>query len=77
MPKMRNVSSGLRARSLILMVLERGDRTATELAEETGMSYLRVLRHLHLLESSKVVERDASHRPYRWSLTGLGQKRLA
>jgi predicted transcriptional regulator len=73
---MRNVVSGLKARSLILTALERGDRTVREVAEETGMSYLRVLYHLHLLEDFTVVERDDAHRPYRWSLTGLGQRRL-
>jgi len=76
LPRIRNVSSGLKARSLILTVLEQGERTAMDVAEETGMKYPRVLRHLHLLESSGVVERDDAHRPYRWSLTGLGQRRL-
>jgi len=73
---MRNVASGLEARSRVLGVLEQGKRTAIEVAEETGMSYLRVLWHLHLLERFQVVERDDAHRPYQWSLTGLGQRRL-
>jgi len=76
LPRIRNVTSGLKTRSRILMALERGERTASEVAEETGMNYLRVLRHLHLLESSGVVVRDNAHRPYRWSLTGRGQRKL-
>jgi len=77
LPRIRNVASGLESRSLVLTVLEGGERTAKEVAEETGMSYLRVLHHLHLLEDFRVVERDDARRPYRWSLTGLGQRRLA
>jgi len=77
LPSIRNVASGLKARSQILTVLEGGERTVKEVAEETEMNYPRVLRHLHLLKSAEVVKRDDAHRPYRWSLTGLGQRRLA
>ena len=73
---MRNVESGLRTRTLILAALEGRDETAAGLVPRTGMSYERVLRHLHLLEGSKVVGKDTAHRPYTWSLTGLGQMRL-
>ncbi len=73
---MRNVESGLRARTLILAALESRDDTAAGLVSRTGMRYEGVLGHLHLLEGSRVIGKDSTHRPYTWSLTGLGQMRL-
>jgi predicted transcriptional regulator len=42
----------------------------------SGLKYAVVLYHLRLLEEEKVIQRNNQKKPYLWSLTGLGQKRL-
>lgn len=74
--KIRNVTRGLRARTRILRVLEKRSADAKTIAEESGLSYRVVLHHLRLLMAEDIVDRKGG-RPYSWTLTGLGQKRLA
>jgi predicted transcriptional regulator len=71
----RNVSSGAKARSKILQILEKKPADATSIAKEASSSYSVVLHHLHLLENEHIVLRKG-HKPYYWMPTGLGQKRL-
>lgn len=71
----KNVRLGLRARTKILNVMEGFSGDAKAIAKESGMHYNVVLYHLKLLEREKIVQRKGS-KPYSWSLTGLGQKRL-
>jgi len=72
----RNVRLGLEARSKILQVVERQVACIRVVRDATGLTYAVVLYHLRLLEKEKVVQRQGQKKPYAWSLTGIGQKRL-
>jgi predicted transcriptional regulator len=72
----RNVKRGLRARTKILNTLEKASGNAKTLAKESELPYSITLHHLKLLRKSGVVHRRGS-KPYVWTLTGFGQKRLA
>ena len=72
----RNVSSGLKARTKILVLLETRCLDASKIAKETAMSYGVVMHHLRLLKNDGTVERKGNRR-YVWLSTGLGQKRLS
>jgi predicted ArsR family transcriptional regulator len=72
----KNVKRGLRARTRILYVLEKKSADARTTAKEAGLSYGAVLHHLRLLMMEDIVDRKGG-RPYIWTLTGVGQKRLA
>ena len=72
---MKNVKSGLKARTIILEALETRLSNAAYIAKEKSLSYGVVLHHLRLLENEGTVNRKGK-RPYFWMLTGLGQKRL-
>ena len=73
--KVRNVPSGLKARTKILEILERQPAEAGWLAAQSSLSYGVVLHHLRLLKDEDIVVRRG-RRPYVWASTGLGQKRL-
>ncbi|KPV62075.1 MAG: hypothetical protein AOA66_1444 [Candidatus Bathyarchaeota archaeon BA2] len=71
----RNVRKGLLARTKIVLVLEKKASNAKIVAQETGLSYVSVLHHLHLLETENILT-CRGKRPYLWELTGAGQQRL-
>lgn len=71
----RNVKLGLKARTKILKVLDTHPFKTINITRETGLHYSVVLYHLKLLEKEGIVQRKGN-KPYVWSLTGLGQKRL-
>jgi predicted transcriptional regulator len=71
----KNVKSGLKARTRILNALEQRSSSAASVAKEKSLSYGVVMHHLRLLENEGTVNRKGK-RPYFWLLTGLGQKRL-
>jgi len=71
----RNVRPGLVARTRIVALLERRACNAKTLVQETGLTYVAVLHHLHLLEVEDIVLRKGK-KPYSWELTGAGQQRL-
>ena len=71
----RNVNCGLRARTKILVLLEKQGCSASKIAKQTEQSYGVVVYHLRLLKNEGTVERKGSGR-YVWLATGLGQKRL-
>ena len=71
----KNMKLGLRARTRVLDVLEKLSVDAKSIAKDAGMSYGGVMHHLKLLEAEGIVNRKGS-KPYVWTLTGLGQKRL-
>lgn len=72
----RNVRLGLVARSKILQVVEQQAASIRVIRDATSLKYAVVLYHLKLLEEEKVVQRQGGKKPYAWSLTGVGQKRL-
>jgi len=71
----KNVKSGVNARTRILNALETRESAATAIAKSKSLSYGVVMHHLRLLECDGTVSRKGK-RPYVWLLTGLGQKRL-
>lgn len=73
--RVKNVTSGLKARTKILCLLDQQPFSAPALARSIAMSYDTVLYHLHLLEAEAMVRRRGV-RPHIWILTGLGQRRL-
>jgi len=72
----RNVTRGLQARTRILYVLEKKSAAAKAIAKKAGLSYGAALHHLKLLMAEDIVDRKGD-RHYSWTLTGVGQKRLA
>lgn len=71
----RNVKPGLKARTAILNVVEKGNADAKKIAMEAGLPYGVVMHHLKLLEVKGIVQKKGGH-PSIWELTGLGQKQL-
>lgn len=72
----RNVSLGLKARTSILNALENCSGDARSIANRAAMRYGAVTHHLKLLQAEGIVRREGG-KPYVWTLTGAGQKRLA
>jgi predicted transcriptional regulator len=70
-----NVRLGLKARTRILVVLEKRSTDAKTIADEAEIHYGVAMHHLKLLEKNGIVQRKGS-RPSVWVLTGMGQKRL-
>jgi DNA-binding transcriptional ArsR family regulator len=73
--RVKNVKSGLKARTKILDVLEKRGADASSISKEIALSYGAVMHHLRLLENEGTLNRKGK-RPYLWLPTGLGQKRL-
>lgn len=73
----RNVVRGLNARTKILKVLARSTAATTikAVSKFAAMSYPSSFHHLRLLEEEEIVKREGK-RPYKWILTGKGQKGL-
>lgn len=71
----RNVKSGLAARSKILLFLDEQGFSASKIAKECALTYGVVMYHLRLLRDECIVERKGSRR-FVWLSTGYGQKRL-
>lgn len=74
--RVRNIKLGLSARTKILSVLESHSCNAKAAAKEAEMAYGVAMHHLKLLAAEGIVNRKGD-RPYCWTLTGFGQKRLA
>jgi len=74
--QIRNVHTGLVARSKILVLLECQGFAACKIAQESGLTYGVVIHHLKLLKNEGTVERKGNRR-YIWLVTGFGQKRLS
>ncbi len=72
---MKNVKSGLEARTKILGVLDKQSVSASVAAGIVSMTYDVVMYHLRRLEVEQTVCRKGK-RPCVWVLTGFGQKRL-
>lgn len=71
----RNVKRGLRSRTRILAILEKGSADAKTIAKGAQMQYAVVMHHLKLLHAEGIVGQKGS-RPLAWMVTGMGQKRL-
>ncbi len=72
----RNVVAGLRARTVILTALDdRRALTVRAISAQAALNVQVIRHHLRLLEAERIVKRQGK-RPYRWQLTGTGQRRL-
>lgn len=83
----RNVAKGLKARTKILEVLaaemskseevreKEKELTIKAISSPAAISYSSSLHHLRLLEEEKIVKREGK-RPYKWKVTGKGQRSL-
>jgi predicted transcriptional regulator len=72
----RNVTKGLKARTKILEVMDRtNELTIKEVSQLALLSYSSSLHHVRLLEDEEILKREGK-RPYKWKLTGKGQKSL-
>ena len=73
----RNVIRGLKVRTKILQVMAGSAEVCTikEVADLAVLSYSVSRHHLRLLEDEQIVKRTGK-KPYKWKITGKGQKRL-
>jgi predicted transcriptional regulator len=75
----RNVKKGLKARTKILELLNGSKKkyefTVKDLSRLAKLSYYSSFHHLRLLENEQIVKRQGK-RPYKWKITGKGQKVL-
>jgi len=71
----KNIRPGLAARTKIAVLLENDSLSAGLISEKSGLSYSSVLHHLHLMEKDHIVAKS-NEKPYKWMLTGAGQKTL-
>jgi len=71
----KNIKPGLVARTRIVLLLEKDSLTANQISEKSKLGYSSVLHHLHLMENEHIVSRS-DEKPYKWTLTGAGQKTL-
>jgi predicted transcriptional regulator len=71
----KNIKRGLKARTQLLIVLERGSAEAKSIGKEAGLHYGVVMHHLRLLQKEGIVVRK-NGKPHVWTPTGTGQKRL-
>ncbi len=72
----RNVHSGLSARTKILVLLDMEPFNAGRIAKQSSLTYNVVIYHLRLLKAEGTIDRRGSRR-YVWLSTGIGQKRLS
>ena len=72
----RNVTKGLKARTKVLELMDRTNAlTIKEVSILAVRSYSSSLHHLRLLEEEEILKREGK-RPYKWKITGKGQKSL-
>ena len=73
----RNVRAGLISRSKILQALEKGRKTASDIAKETSLSYKCVAYHITAMRKDRLVDKASKRRPFTWQITPYGQQRLS
>lgn len=72
----KNVIRGLKARTKILQVMDGAKAlTIKEVADLTVLNYSVSRHHLRLLGAEHIVKRTGK-RPYKWRITGKGQRSL-
>jgi predicted transcriptional regulator len=72
----RNVTTGLRSRTKILFALERGQKSAREVAKDAALSYDCVAYHLNAMRKDRLVDKHRKTKPFTWGLTSFGQQEL-
>jgi predicted transcriptional regulator len=72
----RNVKAGLISRTKMLLALEKGRKSASEIAKEAALSYACVAYHLKAMKRDRLVDKLTKTRPFTWGLTPFGQQKL-
>lgn len=72
----RNVKAGLISRTKILISLEKGRKSARDIAKEGALSYQCVTYHLKTMKQERLVDRFSKTKPFTWGLTPFGQQEL-
>ena len=72
----RNVKAGLVSRTKILLALERGQKSAGDVAKEATLSYECIAYHLKTMKKDRLVDKVTKTRPFTWGLTPFGQQKL-
>jgi predicted transcriptional regulator len=72
----RNVKAGLVSRTKILFALEKGRKSASDIAKEAALSYECVAYHLKTMKKDRLVDKLTKTRPFAWCLTPFGQQKL-
>jgi predicted transcriptional regulator len=73
---MRNVSRGLKSRTKILELMDKGKTNVQDISGKAGLGPACVSYHLKLLLKQRVVAMSKSGRAGRWTLTKYGQEKL-
>lgn len=73
----RNVRAGLISRSKILQALEKGRKSASEIAKEASLSYECVAYHITAMRKDRLVDKARKTRPFTWEISPYGQQRLS
>ena len=72
----RNVKAGLLSRTKILLTIETGNKSASEIAKQTSLSYECVTYHLAAMRKDHLVEKLSKSKPFKWISTPFGQQKL-
>ena len=72
----RNVKAGLLSRTKILLIVEKGNKSATEIAKEASLSYECVTYHLTAMRKDHLVQKSTNSKPFKWISTPFGQQEL-
>jgi predicted transcriptional regulator len=73
--KIRNVKTGLESRTKIIISMEKGAATVSDIAKKSRLSYGCTLHHLKIMNRERLVDRSGK-REASWLLTQFGQQRL-
>ncbi|WP_455368417.1 hypothetical protein [[Eubacterium] cellulosolvens] len=72
----RNVSTGLRTRTLILEVISKKPAQIKKISSETNLSYRSIAYHVKTLSKEKIIISNTMKKPLVWKLTKFGQQKL-
>lgn len=72
----RNVSTGLRTRTLIIESISKKPSQIKGIANETNLSYRSVAYHVKTLKKENILTSSTRKKPLVWKLTRFGQQKL-
>jgi predicted transcriptional regulator len=72
----RNVSNGLRTRTLIIEVINKKPSQIKEISNETKLSYRSIAYHVNTMRKEKIITSQTRKKPPVWKLTKFGQQKL-
>jgi predicted transcriptional regulator len=72
----RNVSTGLRTRTLIIEVITKKPSQIKSIVNETNLSYCSIAYHVKTLKKENILTSITRKKPLVWKLTRFGQQKL-